>query len=154
MMRRLGHPQFYRERREKLVYYVYRAESDKKRRADFGHEVRGVKEMQGLQDSEPDQNVYGKNAENVRPAYTQDTRTHLAEAEEKPDGQQKNGESAGIDRVYERRYADPRQHQAPAVGQIPDNFRSVSAEAQEKNRGQKQNRQNTNNCESGVHVKA
>ncbi len=70
-----GNFQFYRKFGKKFVYQIDAAENYKNRRADFRHKMRRAEKLQRLRDSQPDQNINKKNAENIRAADFQYPRT-------------------------------------------------------------------------------
>src|SRR3989338_614752 len=119
--------QFDREPREEMVHDVNPAERQHEKRSQFRHEVRGVEEMQCLENTQPDQEIHHEDPKNVSSANRKNLRPQTADAEKKRNREKQNREGAGINTVKKRRNADKRQKPSPASRQLPKRCRGAAA---------------------------
>ena len=80
--------QFKRKLREQIADYVQYAERYQERRSELAHEVRGIEQVQYLQNTKTYQQIRSEDAQNVHPAYPQYPPSGHLHAEQKGDGQQ------------------------------------------------------------------
>src|SRR3989338_1070698 len=85
-VRRIRNFQFDRKSRKDDVNEIYPAERDQERCSQFAHKVRGVKNVQGVEYAEADQNVGDEDAENIKSPYLQNIRAEPPNAEQERNG--------------------------------------------------------------------
>ncbi len=132
VVRRLGDRQLDRKCRKEFIRQIDQAEQHQQRRAHAGHEVRRVEQMQGLQQSEPDEEVDEEQSDDVSDPDLQHVGAQLPDAQQKRHGQQQDRERAGIYAVDERRHGNEGQQPPAAVACAPEGRRTGAAELEHR----------------------